>query len=66
MVPMSGAIMPEPLAMPPMMTGAPPMRTVRVEPLGKVSVVMIARAASSQARPDARATAPGSASMILS
>ena len=44
---MSGAIMPEPLAMPAIFTGLPSMETVSVDPLGKVSVVMMARAAPS-------------------
>ncbi len=45
-VAMSGAIMPAPLAMPLIVTVASPNGTVRVASLGKVSVVMIARAAS--------------------
>ena len=44
--PCPGAIMPAPLAMPLMMTSTPPSFTVLVTTLGKVSVVMIARAAS--------------------
>ena len=48
MVAISGAIMPEPLAIPLTVTSAPPMRTRRVAPLGKVSVVMIAAAAPRQ------------------
>ena len=44
---MSGAIMPAPLQKPLMTTVAPPILAVRVASLGKVSVVMIARAASS-------------------
>src|SRR5665213_1056813 len=47
MVPISGAIMPEPLAMPLIVTVVRPMRAWRVAPLGKVSVVMIASAALS-------------------
>jgi hypothetical protein len=48
-VAMSGAIMPLPLAMPVMRTGVPPMSATRVEAFGKVSVVMMPRAASSHA-----------------
>src|SRR6056297_59175 len=44
---MSGAIMPDPLAMPAMVTVSPPISTIRLAPLGKVSVVMMARAAAS-------------------
>ena len=46
---MSGAIMPEPLAKPLIRTVAPSIVAVAVAPFGKVSVVMIARAAASQA-----------------
>src|SRR5258707_3358033 len=46
MVAMSGAIMPAPLAMPLMMTFALPSFTVAVATFGKVSVVMMAFAAS--------------------
>ena len=52
MVAMSGAIMPEPFAMPAMVTAAPSISAVAKAPLGKVSVVMIARAAASM--PSAR------------
>ena len=55
MVAMSGAIMPAPLAMPLRVTGTPPRSTVAVASLGKVSVVMMARAAS--AMPSSRASA---------
>ena len=48
-VAMSGAIMPAPLAIPLIVTSTPPMVAVRVATFGKVSVVMIALAASSQA-----------------
>ena len=48
MVAMSGATMPLPLAKPLMRTGAPPICATRVAPLGKVSVVMMPRAAASQ------------------
>ncbi len=49
MVAMSGAIMPAPLAMPQMVTAVPPSRAIAAAPLGNVSVVMIALAASCQA-----------------
>ncbi len=52
-VAMSGWIMPEPLAMPVTVTGTPSSVMRRDAPFGTVSVVMIARAASSQ--PSARA-----------
>ena len=48
-VAMSGAIMPEPLAKPAIVTGTPPSSTRAAAPFGKVSVVMIARAARSAA-----------------
>jgi len=54
-VAMSGAIMPEPLAMPLMTTSQSPIITLRVAYFGKVSVVMMARAAASQASGSARA-----------
>ena len=44
---MSGAIMPEPLAMPLILTSIPSILATAVAPFGKVSVVMIARAADS-------------------
>ena len=50
MVAMSGAIMPEPLAMPLMVTVLPPSFTLTVAALGKVSVVMMALAAMVQVR----------------
>ena len=56
-VAMSGAIIPEPLAKPITVTGTPPSSTRATAPLGKVSVVMIARAArsaASAARPSRR------------
>src|SRR4051812_11282392 len=49
MVAISGAIMPDPLAKPLMVTRVPPMVAVRVHPLGNVSVVMMALAAGSHA-----------------
>ena len=52
---MSGAIMPEPLQKPLMRTATPSIVAVAVAPLGKVSVVMIARAAGSQAAASSRA-----------
>ena len=45
---MSGAIMPEPLAMPEIRI-SPPSPCTAAAPLGKVSVVMMARAAISMA-----------------
>ena len=48
MVAMSGAIMPDPLAMPLIWTVTPPIRACRVASLGKVSVVMMAAAAAAQ------------------
>ena len=48
MVAMSGMIMPAPLAMPLMLTLALPSFTVAVATFGKVSVVMMARAAAIQ------------------
>ena len=56
MVPISGAIMPAPLAMPQMVTAVPPSLTIAAAPLGNVSVVMIALAASSQPPGAASAT----------
>ncbi len=47
MVAMSGAIMPEPLAIPAIRTRVPPISASATAPLGKVSVVMMARAACS-------------------
>ncbi len=46
-VAMSGAIMPAPLAKPLMVTSVPAIRARAVASFGNVSVVMIARAASS-------------------
>ena len=46
MVAMSGAIMPAPLAMPAMVTSIPSILAVAAASLGKVSVVMMAFAAS--------------------
>ena len=64
---MSGAIMPEPLAKPLIVTGTPSIVARCVAPFGKVSVVMIARRGIVPARRrDAAAKAPGSAATILS
>ncbi len=60
MVAMSGAIMPEPLAMPFSVTFTPPISAMRVASLGKVSVVMMVRAAS--AKPSSTASAASSPS----
>ena len=54
-VAMSGAIMPAPLAMPTIVTATPPIEVWRVATFGKVSVVMIAFAASIQGPGAARA-----------
>ena len=56
-VAISGAIMPAPLAMPLIVTRTPSISAVRVASFGKVSVVMMARAAAAQAAgpPSARA-----------
>ena len=48
-VAMSGAIMPDPFAMPLILTACPSICAVAVAILGNVSVVMMARAACSQA-----------------
>src|SRR3546814_8590735 len=58
-VAMSGAIMPEPLAMQFSVTSEAPMRTVRVATLGNVSVVMIAAAAAGHASADRRLRSAG-------
>ena len=58
--------MPEPLAKPLRRTSTPSIAAVAVAPLGKVSVVMIARAAASQPRPRAPARPAASAPTILS
>ncbi len=52
-VAMSGAIIPEPLATPLIVTGTPSIIAVAVAALGNVSVVMMARAAEVEARPRA-------------
>ena len=56
---MFGMIMPEPLAMPAMVTSVPPIDAVRADPVGKVSVVMMASAAAGQSPGASAAAAPG-------
>src|SRR5580765_776033 len=63
---MSGAIIPDPLANPLICTLAPSIVAVAVAPFGKVSVVMIARAANSQAAASSNGTTFGRAALILS
>ena len=63
---MSGAIMPEPLAKPLSRTLVPSIVAVAVAPLGKVSVVMIARAAGSHASAASDGAMLGKASTIRS
>ena len=63
---MSGAIMPLPLAMPVIRTSASPIRAVRVAALGKVSVVMMPRAAASQPSSRRPACSAGSAATSFS
>ena len=63
---MSGAIIPEPLAKPMIVTGTPPSSTRATAPLGKVSVVMIARAARSAASAASPSRSPPSAATIRS
>ena len=65
-VAMSGAIMPEPLAKPLMRTVVSPIWAVRVAPLGKVSVVMMPRAASSHAVSSRPCCRPGNAATSFS
>ncbi len=60
MVPMLGWIMPEPLAMAPMVTVLPPMVQVTAISFFTVSVVMMAWAASSEPSSDSAAAAAGS------
>ena len=62
-VAMSGAIMPLPLAMPQMRTSVSPIRAVRVAALGKVSVVMMPRAAASHPSSASEACSEGSAAV---
>ena len=63
---MSGAIMPEPLAKPLRRTSTPSIVAVAVAPLGKVSVVMMARAAGSQPSAESNGMTCGNAAMIFS
>ena len=65
-VAMSGAIMPEPLMIPAIVTGLPSIVQVATAPLAKVSVVMIVAAASSQPHGAAAkaASSPASARSI--
>src|ERR1700730_12744399 len=63
---MSGAIMPEPLQKPLIRTVLPAIVAVAVAPFGKVSVVMIARAAGSQAVGSSSGTIFGRAPEIRS
>ena len=63
MVAMSGAIIPLPLAMPQIRTSVSPILAVRVATLGKVSVVMMPRAASCQASSRRPACSAGSAAI---
>jgi hypothetical protein len=58
--------MPEPLAKPLIVTGTPSIVALCVAPLGNVSVVMIAHAASAQFADETAAKAFGSAATILS
>ena len=60
-VAMSGRIIPEPLAIPVTVTVRPPRSRVRDAPLGTVSVVAMAAAASSQPSPLSRPAAAGTA-----
>ena len=59
MVAISGAIMPLPLQKPWIVTSALPIRAVRTAALGKVSVVMMPRAAASQPSSAKAACSPG-------
>jgi len=66
MVAMSGAIMPLPFAMPLIRTSTPPILAVRVAAFGKVSVVIMPRAAASQASSPSDACRDGSAETSFS
>ncbi len=66
MVAMSGAIMPLPLAIPVIRTAVPPIVAVRVAAFGKVSVVMMPRAAASQPSGVSVACRAGRAAVIRS
>src|SRR5271165_4035676 len=63
---MSGPIMPEPLAKPLRRTSTPSILAVAVAPFGKVSVVMIARAAASQQLGESNGAACGNPAKIFS
>ena len=63
---MSGAIMPEPLANPAIFTSPPGSATVAQAPLGKVSVVMMARAASEPLPASSAATRSPTLAMMRS
>ena len=63
---MSGAIIPEPLAKPAIVTGTPSSSTRATAPFGKVSVVMIARAARSAAPASSSAASRPSTATIRS
>ena len=65
-VAMSGAIIPEPLAKPVSVTGTPSSSTRATAPFGKVSVVMIARAACSAASAASPSRSAPSAATIRS
>ncbi len=65
MVAMSGAIMPEPLAMPEIRTLTPSISHSAVEPLGKVSVVMMPEPALAQLSGDRPVWMSGSLAVIL-
>ena len=62
---MSGATMPEPLAMPAMRTTWPSMAASAWDPLGKVSVVVIARAAARHAPASRLRTRSGTRARIF-
>ena len=63
---MSGAIIPEPLQKPLIRTAAPSIVAVAVAPFGKVSVVMIARAAGCQAAASSTPAMLGKAALMRS
>ena len=63
---MSGAIMPEPLQKPMIVTSVRPMRALRTAALGKVSVVMMARSARSAPPASSDAASAGSVASIFS
>ena len=66
MVAMSGAIMPEPLAMPAIATCVSPIRVVEPAPFAKVSVVRIASAAAAHPSSVSAAARPGIVSVMRS